>query len=135
MAELVTGREAAQILGITFVRFKVAVWRGLGRDRTRLPQGREARPVQGGWSARSARYRLKDIVRMHSEYRFHTGRNFHPDYEWLGNVPRVRIQGQKPQRFPSITFLGRQTSGLKVTSKTKRKQPPHTKLISSLDIF
>jgi len=89
--DLVTGDEAAAILGIAFTRFKVAIYRGLGKDKTRKPSGNEPQPVQGGWSARSAKYRAKDILRMHNEYHFRTARNFTPDYEWLRSIPKVNL--------------------------------------------
>ena len=89
---LVTGVEAAAILGISFSRFKVAIYRGLGRDHTRKPNGHEARPVVGGWSARSAKYRAADIRRMHREYNFRTSRNHMPDYEWLKTFPKAEYR-------------------------------------------
>jgi len=97
---LVFGAEAADILGITFVRFKVAVYRGLGLDSSRAPRGTEPKPVSGGWSARSAKYRAKDIRRMHAEYRFHTSRNSVPDYDWLRALPKAEYRRPTPVATP-----------------------------------
>jgi hypothetical protein len=78
---LVTALEAAEHLGITFNRFKVAIWRGMGLDPKRRPNGAEAKPVVGGWSARSAKYRASEIKRMHEQFPFRSNRT--PDYRWF----------------------------------------------------
>jgi len=91
-AQLISGAEAAAVLGITFVRFKVAIYRGLGRDHSRKPTGREPRPVSGGWSSRAAMYKASDIRRMHTEYNFRTSRNFEPDYNWLKVYPMAEYR-------------------------------------------
>lgn len=117
---LVTGVEAAAILGISFSRFKVAIYRGLGHDHTRKPNGHEARPVVGGWSARSAKYRAADIRRMHREYNFRTSRNHMPDYEWLKALPKAEYRPAtlaargKPDRRPVPP----------TPIKAARRQPP-----------
>lgn len=89
---LISGVEAAEYLGITFARFKVAIWRGLGLDPNRRPVGSEPRPVSGGWSAQSAKYRPRDVRRMHAEYRFGTSRNAAPDYDWLRAIPKAEYR-------------------------------------------
>lgn len=83
---LITGLEAAECLGISFTRFKVAIWRGQGLDPLRLPNGKEAKPVVGNWSARTSRYRARDILRMHQEYPFRTDRV--PNLQWLEAVSK-----------------------------------------------
>jgi hypothetical protein len=81
---LITAIEAAAHLGISFGRFKVAVMRGMGLDPKRKPNGNEAKPVVGGWSARSAKYRANDVKRMHENYPFRSDRA--PDHGWFRTV-------------------------------------------------
>jgi hypothetical protein len=81
---LINALEAAEVLGISFTRFKVAIWRGLGHDPIRRPTGKEAHPVVGDWSARSAKYRASDIRRMHEEYPFRANRT--PNHKWFRTI-------------------------------------------------
>lgn len=67
---LVTAIVAARILGVSFSRFKVAIWRGLGLSEDRAPQGSEAKPVKGGWSGKLSLYAREDIEKMAKEYRW-----------------------------------------------------------------
>lgn len=115
---LVSGEEAAAILGISFDRFKVAIYRGLGKDHTRKARGSEPQPVSGGWSNRQAKYRAKDIRRMHAEYHFRTSRNFPPDYKWLRALPKAEYN---PVRAVAAT-----RHAPPAPTKTKRKPPTPT---------
>lgn len=100
---LVTALEAAEYLGITFSRFKVAIWRGMGLDPKRKPNGTEAKPVVGGWSARSAKYRASDIKRMHELYPFRANRT--PDNGFFRLVP---MPAARTRQIPKPTLRATQ---------------------------
>lgn len=75
--------EAATRLGITFTRFKVALWRHQSKGKPWAPS-----PVQGTWASKKALYRVEDIERMESMYPFKGARH----------EPKP-VEGPKPTRF------------------------------------
>lgn len=96
-----TGKEAADFLGIKWPAFKVAIWRGrygdVRKDGTRRPKvDLPTEPVEGHWSHPLTVWRIEDILRMRGYFK-----SADP------SAPAYHIEEVKPTKAHFMAYLSR----------------------------